>query len=166
MADGRSCRVLTQRDSEGRTRQVDAVQGERHHVGSGDGRGVGEAVDAAAQVGHAGGRLGGAAEGEQEALAARVAPRCVCATKKRVARSSPRMAPSALAAAPKGCPERQPSAAAPGRAASTLLGRAPPAMCIGPGVDRGRNGCPHTSRARTAKVHGSRRLPPARPAPG
>ena len=82
MADGRSCRVLTQRDREGRTRQVDAVQGERHHVGSGDGRGVGEAVDAAAQVGHAGGRLGGAAEGEQEALAARVAPRCVCATKE------------------------------------------------------------------------------------
>ena len=70
------------------------MKGERHHVGSGDGRGVGEAVDAATKVGHAGGRLGGAAEGEQEALAARVAPRCVCATKKRVARSSPRMAPS------------------------------------------------------------------------
>ena len=92
--------MLTQRDCEGRTRQVDAVKGERHHVGSGDGRGVGEAVDAAAQVGHAGGRLGGAAEGEQEALAAGVAPRCACTTKKRVARSSPRMAPSALAAAP------------------------------------------------------------------
>eukprot|EP00964_Phaeocystis_antarctica_P027740 scaffold15650_cov58-Phaeocystis_antarctica.AAC.3 len=44
--------------------RVDAVEGERHHVGSGDGRGVGEAVDAAAKVGHARGRLGGATEGK------------------------------------------------------------------------------------------------------
>ena len=39
-------------------------------------------------------------EQQQEALAAGVAPRCACTTKKRVARSSPRIAPGALAAAP------------------------------------------------------------------
>ena len=76
-AEGACGAGLAERGREGRARQVDAVEGEGHHVGSGDGRGVGEAVDAAAKVGHARGRLGGAAEGKQEALAARVAPRYV-----------------------------------------------------------------------------------------
>ena len=57
-------RGLAQRDRKGRVRQVDAVEGERHHVGSGDGRGVGEAVDAAAKVSHARSWLRRAAKGE------------------------------------------------------------------------------------------------------
>ena len=62
-AEGACGAGLAERGRERRARQVDAVQGERHHVGSGDGF-EGEAVDAAAKVDHACGRLGGATEGK------------------------------------------------------------------------------------------------------